>query len=415
MYKVILFSLLLSSLYAQTYEEFLQSQNQDFSSFKEKRDKDFSSFLNKEWKAFKASQGEVAYGKKKPKTLPKASVKKVVRPKKPNLIEIKLSNPKDKTVKVIRIKPKKEKTVLIVSSEPINNKKKGYSKIVIPPQSQNLKTLYLKYFGVDLQINYDKSMLIDMKRNITKDDITLAWDNLAQSEYKPTIKALEMISSKLKLNAWAEYLLVKKVSQGLYQDKNEAKIFSWFTLLKMGYDAHIAYESHNIILLLPIKGNLYNTSYYTLNKKKYYAIDYYAKGKLGSIMTYDNIYEGASKSIEFSLKNLPLFNVKKVNKVLVFRLENKNKYIPLSYDQNLLEFFQSYPQVSYSHYFSSSDSSLLKNSLIRSFKPLLEGKTQSEALDIILNFVQNAFKYKVDDKQFGMEKVMFPSESVFYP
>ena len=58
---------------------------------------------------------------------------------------------------------------------------------------------------------------------------------------------------------------------------------------------------------------------------------------------------------------------------------------------------------------------MLENSLKVSFEPLIKGKSQSEALDIILNFVQNAFKYQVDNKQFNREKVMFPSETIFYP
>lgn len=71
--------------------------------------------------------------------------------------------------------------------------------------------------------------------------------------------------------------------------------------------------------------------------------------------------------------------------------------------------------MSYENYFSSLESILLENSLKASFKPLLKDKSQSEAIDLVLNFVQNAFKYRVDERQFNMEKVMFPSETIFYP
>jgi len=414
MHKLFLLPLLLSSLYAQTYEEFLASQNKAFSSFKEERDKEFSTFLNKEWKAFKESQGQSAYVKKKPKVLPKAPVKTQVKKKElPKTIEIEVSDPKEKTVKLIQVKPKVQKEVVVVV--PTKKKPQVYTKIIIPPKNQKVKSLYIKFFGVDLKVNYDRSILFTMPKNISKDDIASAWDTLAQSEHETTIKDLQEISKKLKLNAWAEYLLVQKVSKALYQDKNEAKVFSWFALLKLGYDAHVSYQSHKVILLLPIEGELYNTIYYTLNKKKYYAIDYYGKGKVGSIMTYDNVYEGANKNIDFSLPVVPLLAEKKIDKPLVFRIKNKNQHVSLSYNENLLAFFQSYPQVSYANYFSSPESRLLENSLRDSFKPLLEGKSQTEALDLILNFVQNAFKYKVDNKQFNMEKVMFPSETIFYP
>lgn len=271
--------LIISSIFAETYEEYLRSQEKAFSSFKEARDKEFSEFLNKEWKAYKEAQGTLGYEEKKPQALPKAPV-----------AIIKQTRPKE-------IKQK----VVIVEVPSIKAKPKVYKKIIIPPSSEKLKTLYIKYFGVDLEIHYDKSVLISMQKNISQEDISSVWNALASSEYESTISELDTISKKLQLNGWAQYILVKQVSNALFKNENEAKIFSWFTLLKLGYDAHISYQRHTIVLLLPIKGDLFNTIYYTLKGKKYYAIDYYARGKIGSVLTYDNVYEGASKNIDFDI------------------------------------------------------------------------------------------------------------------
>jgi len=368
--RIFLLSVLLfSSLFAQTYEEYLREQEQAFSSFKEARDKEFSEFLNKEWKAYQEAQGVSGYKEEKPKELPKA-------------------------VKTAVLKPKKK--VLVVKQPEVLEKPKVYTKIIIPPVSQKLKTLYLTFFGVDLEVHYDRSILLSLQAYITKDAIAKGWDRLAGSEYETTIDELNEISDRLQLNDWAKYLLVEKVSSGIYKSENEAKLFSWFALLKMGYDAHIAFQTHKLILLLPIEGELYDTVYYTLKRKQYYAVDYYAKGKLGSIMTYDNVYQGASSGIDFSLSDLPLFAEDKVSKRLVFRIDEKNTPVKLQYDANLLKFFQTYPQVGYANYFSSDDSILLRESIKDSFEPLIVGKSQSEALGIILSFVQNAFKYQVD-------------------
>jgi len=393
MKKLLLIPFLLSSVFAQTYEEYLKSQEQAFSSFKEARDKEFSEFLSKEWKAYQEDKGSLGYEKDKPTVLPKAPKKKITKIKKEEI----------------------KKKVIVIQKPIVKEKPKVYKQIVIPPVSQRLKTLYIKYFGVELEVHYDKSLLFTLDKELDKKDIASAWDTLASSEYETTIKELETISKKLKLNGWAKYLLVQKVSHALFNNQNEARVFTWFALLKMGYDAHISYQTHKIVLLLPIEGNLYNTIYYTLKGKKYYAIDYYAKGKVGSIMTYDNVYEGATAAIDFYIDELPLLVEDKQNKGLNFRVENKPQSINLEYNANVMKFFQSYPQVSYVNYFSSPESLLLENSIKHSFEPLLKGKSQSEALDLLLNFVQNAFKYQVDDKQFNREKVMFPSETIFYP
>ncbi len=384
----ILSVLLFSSLFAQTYEEYLREQEQAFSSFKEARDKAFSEFLKKEWKAYQEAQGISGYKEDKPKELPKA-------------------------VKTTVVKPKKK--VLVVKQPEELEKPKVFTKIIIPPISEKLKRLYLNFFGVDLEVHYDTSILLSMQAYITKDAIARGWDRLAGSDYEATVKELVKISDRLQLNDWGKYLLVEKVSRGIYKSENEAKLFSWFALLKMGYDAHVAFQTHKLILLLPIKGELYDTVYYTLNRKRYYAIDYYAKGRLGSIMTYDNAYQGASSAIDFSLSSLPLFAEERMSKRFVFRVNEENIPVKLQYDANLLKFFQTYPQVGYTNYFSSDDAMPLRESIKRSFEPLIVGKSQGEALNIILNFVQNAFKYQVDKEQFSKEKVMFPSETVFYP
>jgi len=380
--------ILIISLWAQTYEEYLRAQEQAFSSFKEERDKEFSTFLNKEWKAYKEAQGMKGYEEEKPKSLPKAIKKTVAKPKKKRLI---IPQP-------LRI-----------------HRLKVYTKIIIPPTLQRLKTLYLNFFGVDLEVHYDRSVLVSIRGTISKNKIADSWDKLAQSEYETTLKELKEIALKLRLNDWGKYLLIQKVSDRICKNENEAKVFSWFVLLKMDYDAHIAYQKHKIILLLPVEGALYNTVYYTLNHKKYYAIDYYARGKLGSIMTYENVYEGASSAISFRVDTLPRLAQEKVMKRLVFSLDDRKRSVELSYNKNILNFFQTYPQVGYTHYFSSPESILLEDSIKASFEPLILGKSQSEALDIILSFVQHAFQYQVDDAQFDKEKVMFPSETIFYP
>ncbi len=440
----LLSGLLAASLFAETYEEYLKAQQQAFSAYKEERDKAFSDFLNKEWKAYKEAQGYKAYEEKKPLALPKAppkqkqtppkrvtkveEPKKIPRPPHPPKKEIKPVPEPKKEVKNLVIKPKevvpppvvvpKESTPKVVAVPPVVKEKerpKQYTKIVIPPENQRLKSLYLKFFGVDVQVHYDPSILFSVSSRIDKSDIADSWDHLAQSDYEATIKELNTISDTLQLNDWARYLLIKKVASGIYHKENEAKIFSWFALLKMGYDAHVAYQSQRVVLLLPIEGDLYNTIYYTLNNKKYYAIDYYAKGKIGSIMTYDNTYEGANAGIDFAVTELPRFADVKAQKRLLFQMDNKPREVQLSYNTNLMNFFQTYPQVAYTNYFSSPESILLQESIKTSFTPLLEGKSQEESIDIILNFVQNAFKYQVDNKQFNQEKVMFPSETLFYP
>ena len=59
--------------------------------------------------------------------------------------------------------------------------------------------------------------------------------------------------------------------------------------------------------------------------------------------------------------------------------------------------------------------SLTKQSLYPVLKELIANKTEEQAANILIDFVQSAFDYKVDDEQFGEERTLFANETLYYP
>jgi hypothetical protein len=53
--------------------------------------------------------------------------------------------------------------------------------------------------------------------------------------------------------------------------------------------------------------------------------------------------------------------------------------------------------------------------VLKQLKQILEGRSQAEAANILLRFVQTGFQYKTDAQQFGREKAFFPEETLYYP
>ena len=47
--------------------------------------------------------------------------------------------------------------------------------------------------------------------------------------------------------------------------------------------------------------------------------------------------------------------------------------------------------------------------------PLVQGKNEADAANILINFVQTAFQYQRDEQQFGYEKPFFVEELFYYP
>jgi hypothetical protein len=65
-------------------------------------------------------------------------------------------------------------------------------------------------------------------------------------------------------------------------------------------------------------------------------------------------------------------------------------------------------------YFDSKVSNMTRGRLLAGLRVIIDGKKEVEAVNILLRFVQNAFAYKTDQKQFKYEKVLFPEETLYY-
>jgi hypothetical protein len=79
-----------------------------------------------------------------------------------------------------------------------------------------------------------------------------------------------------------------------------------------------------------------------------------------------------------------------------------------------MDYYDRYPQTDLEIYFGAAVSETVNRSLLNALKPQIEGKTEVEAVDWLLRFIQESFVYKTDDEQFGREKFFFPDEPFYY-
>ncbi len=385
-----------SSNAAQSYEEYLKSQNESFKQYRDARDAEFHGYLKEQWKEFKLFKGEKLYEKPKPKKLPAA--KKIesekVGPKvfiKPKKIVRKVLKKEPKAVKKVDKNIEKISTPIIVIDKDTFMFFKTQISISVPKNIQNYK--------------YDK---------VSQEDVSAFFDIAVESDYEKSIEEIKKVVNDLKLNDWGLYQLLTQVSKDKINDKNTQVSYRWFVFNKLGYASKIALQDSRLLLLNYSSNVIYSTPNYTFSKKNYYAIDYYNSTSLGQIRTYKNDYPKASKALDLSLKNLPLLSMDKKVRKIIFNDGIKKHKIDLPYNKNMIDFLSTYPQADYKTYFDApmQDESAL--ALVEALKPLLDDQRASEAINTVLHFVQKSFDYKRDDEQFGREKVMFAQETIFY-
>lgn len=270
-----------------------------------------------------------------------------------------------------------------------------------------------------LTIHYDPNLKKGFVDRMNNDSISAYWIRLSQTNYEELIDELEGYKGRLKLNDWGYHLLVFRTGEAIYGNaaSSEAALFTWFVLAKSGYEVKIGYSSDNkVFLLLTSRNALYGVPYLTLERKRYYALTFDGQKKRpGALYTYKGKYPQADRSMNYAIARYPEFLKRVDRRNLSFSYQGETFRIPVKYNRTLVDFFEYYPQTDFPVYFNASASPEAADSLVAGLRPLVEGKTEGEAVNRILRFVQTAFEYKTDDAQFGREKYMLAEETLFYP
>lgn len=383
--------LLTSSLNAQSFEDFKRVQESSFSEYRDARDKEFGNYLKAEWEEFSSKKPTPLYEKPKPKSITPTVQKKI-----------------EKVGPRIRIVVPKKEIAKVVSVEP---KPKPEPKIVVVVK---VKDVNLLYFGQSVGVNIDDKFKEMQFYPQNQSGISNAFSVLASSDYEDTIRDIQTITKDLNLNDWGVYILVNMISASLFENQDEQKLFSWFIFNKLGYAIKVALAGKHIVVMHYSQRMIYDTPYYTFNNKRFFLISRYAKGSAGRVYTYKQDYPKANKPLDLSLKTLPKFEKNLQSKTLSFKEFGKEYTTSFKYDKNLIDFMATYPQADYDTYFNAPMDKELYEQIAKDLKPYLDGRKASEAINFVLHFVQKAFKYERDDTQFGREKVMFSSETLYY-
>ena len=379
-----LFSLLLiaafSSLNAGDFEDFKRVQNAAFTEYKDKKDSAFESYLKSQWNEYQSYISAPLYKKKKPKViLPRSSSS-------PALIGPNIHLKLDK-----QAKPQEQMQTSKVK------RKKG---------------LGVDYFGVALYFSIDETLKKARFYPQNRDGILNSFSIFASSDNDALLYEIKKSCNRYDLNDWGLYILVQKIAMQIFDDDDEEKLFSWFLLNKLGYDTKIGIKDEHVVLLSRTKQLVYAAPSYKIDAKKYYVLSNDFSN--GEIYTYEKAYPRATKALDFSLKKLPKLPMAEQRKTKIFMMSGKKYKISYRYNQNIIDFMNTYPQVSYEVYFNAPLEEETYDDIVASIKPYLDGKKMNYGINFILRFVQTAFKYERDDEQFGKEKVMFAQETLYY-
>ncbi len=375
--------------------DFTQQQTEQkngFNKFQAEQKKAFLNMLESEWREFKLSSG-------------------FVRDPNPKLADIPVAAPKDKALVA--------NTLIANVAHPTYNATPDIVPVLTRSATRQKTDRHISfnYFGNALTIDYNRNILVSMGGRPNKNNIRRFFKRLSNAHYMAVIEQFQEIKENLKLNDWGYIQLVTEASALLFNGhSNEARLFTCFILTQTGYNARVGYENQRIHLLVSTKTKLFQVPYFTFDETIYYLVDLNNEPKkINRLTSYEGKINKGFRPVDLTIYQPPLFTPNQETRTLRFKYRNKEHTITAYFDGTMANYFNSYPATELGIYFRSPVSQELNQSLLASLGKIIKGKSELEATNILLRFVQTAFAYKTDEEQFGREKYFFPEELFQHP
>lgn len=448
---------------------FMKEELEDFDKFMDDADKDFINFMREPWKEFEAEKPVLKRVKPEPvkpviydeKTAPKSEkpvcltieeildmttsegkqkpvvqldeVDKIVFDK-PEVIVRKKKDPKviiieEKPADKPAVQPEKKPVVEVVESEPeaertpvveADRRPEPAAEPRLPVSSTPTSPLYrgesgrskVMYGGLAFYLNNSLNCKCSLN-GLNENAIADAYEALCNSDYKPLLADCAQIRKDLRLNDWGVFTLVRQVADTYCGTANESIVMQQFLLNEMGYKARMARKAteDKMMLFVATDCSIYAHPYITLNGQNYYNLS--GNNEQCQFYMCQKDSPKAKNSVGMQLKEAPLFPGTVVSST--HQAKGSAARVTVDVPKALMDFYKDYPQCDYSVYFNAPVNAAMENRILSSLAPLVQGRNEADAANILINFVQTAFQYQTDGQQFGYEKPFFVEELFYYP
>lgn len=351
-----------------------------------------------------------------PKAEPTTPAKPQATPDKPQPVAPKAEPAKPQTTPV-KPQPVAPKAELTTPAKPQATPVKPQPK---PKAKPAVQSSLQKEFYPSVVINYCNTKLyIDASMkgviNITSSQecaVADGYEALCRSNYKPLIANCQQAQKDFRLNDWGVFLFVKTAAEALCNDENSCIVMQQFLLNELGYRAKMARrgDRNQLLLFVATDCMVYGHPYFTKEGLNYYNIN---GTEACTFYMCNQDSKKAKTPVAMRLNNVPALNSGVVSRQRTNKAGNVSVSVNVS--KSLMDFYASMPQCDYGVYAKAPVVGSLAQEVLGTLRPLVQGKSEVDAANLLLNFVQTGFKYATDEEQFGFEKPFFVEELFYYP
>lgn len=398
----LLFLCLCASLCAQAqttdprkvYDDFKRQAQQQYSDFRKSANGRYAEFIRQAWTQFN--------------TLPA-----ILRPKDEKVTpKVVPEGDKDKPIDN-NIVPIKE---VVTTPKPTPQPTPLYP---IKEQRQSQETdLDFIYCGSACKVRINEAARFSLP-NCGNEQLAEAWTLLSQDGVmNNTIRDCLSIRINRDLCDWAYLNLLSAFAKKVYGEGNEATLLMAYIYCQSGYKMRLGRNDNCLFLLYASEHGIYDLAYFNVDDAMFYPFECSE-----SRMEICNIAFPQEKSLSLLVTKPQKFDYAASSPRLLTSKRYPNVQAEVQVNKNLIDFYNTYPSSEIDGNFMTrwamyANTPLDENIVKRLYPKLrmcVEGVSQLDAVNKLLNWVQTAFVYEYDDKVWGHDRAFFAEEALFYP
>lgn len=280
------------------------------------------------------------------------------------------------------------------------------------PEPPAIETIEASFYGTPVQVKRGNYSLPRLTA-VDEQSVAAYWTNLSQLPYHEIIANVNSMTRQLQLNDWGRYQAINTLF-GTYfpgRSSSEQTVFAVFMLNQCGYRARIGRASGRLLPLIAFGCEVFNSMYFTFGDDRgtrYFVVNA-EHMELKSVQSCRMEYAGATKVMDMAMPVAPRLAPSSAECTLSTAGGSRYR---LQYDDGYNRLLATYPCVSMQIYAEAAPSQAFVQGLEMSLKAAIQNKPQREAVGVLLDMVQNGFRYKTDADQFGYERWFFPEETL---
>lgn len=387
------------------FEQFKQQANKGYESFRQKANAEYARFMEEAWTSYDVMEAEEIPMEPKP----------IITFE----YEAQVTNSKIE-YDVIEDVPTRRLPNSRLSFDPFSNE--GIELVGQPEPLESIMATFdanatiqsLSLYGSQIKVRVEPESPKPIKlMNLSEKSVAKMWKKLSCPYFDNIVAECLKQRKSFNLCDWAYVKLAEKMAGKYFgQGTNESVVLQMYILVQSGYQMRIAMASNQLTLLMGSNEKIFRYKYSMMDGIKYYIIDRSLEDK--SMLVYDRAFP-QEKSLSLAMAQ-PKLSFERTEKQSFSAQDYPEVTVAVETNQNLIDFYNDYPVSNQWNYYSyASLSDCVKRDLYPVLLNEIEGKTEKESVNMLLNFVQTGFGYSSDMDQFGYERPLYPDEVFYYP